>query len=143
MRPPDQVLRELVAQWVHKAEQDYLAAEYLLREAEPLREPIAFHCQQAAEKYIKAFLVYRGTEFPKTHDIKKLLDLLAGVDAELAGDLAEEKELTPYGVEIRYPSDFPEVLRGGEKELFDLARRTREVIMERLRPFLQDLIPTP
>ena len=56
---------------------DYRTAERLLQDAEPIRESIAFHCQQAAEKYLKAFLVSRRIEFPKTHSIGRLLDLVS------------------------------------------------------------------
>jgi HEPN domain-containing protein len=53
MKQPDVVLRDLVRQWFAKAELDYCAAERLVKDPEPLREIIAFHCQQAAEKYLK------------------------------------------------------------------------------------------
>jgi HEPN domain-containing protein len=53
MRPPEEVLRDLVRDWLAKADLDYRAAERLLQDEEPLREIIAFHCQQAAEKYLK------------------------------------------------------------------------------------------
>lgn len=57
MKPPEEVLRELVRQWVLKADLDYQGADQLLQSADPLRDIVAFHCQQAAEKYLKAFLV--------------------------------------------------------------------------------------
>jgi HEPN domain-containing protein len=56
MRPPEQVLRELVGQWIAKAELDYRAAVRLLRDPEPIREAVAFHCEQVVEKYLKAQL---------------------------------------------------------------------------------------
>ena len=141
MKPPEPELRHHVGQWVHKAEIDYSAAERLL-EDEPLREAIAFHCQQAVEKYIKAFLVRHEVDFPKTHDIEHLLEILAETAPDLAGQLSDTDRLTPYGVQVRYPGDFPEVLIGGEQDLFALAKLTREAVMERLRPFLQDSTST-
>ena len=65
MKPPDEALVLLVRQWIAKAEVDYRTAERLVRDDEPIRESIAFHCQQTAEKYLKAFLVWRQVEFPK------------------------------------------------------------------------------
>ena len=44
--------------------------------------------------------------------------------------------LSPFGVKIRYPGDFPELLPGQEQTVFDLAHRTREAIMEQLRQHL-------
>ena len=39
-----------------------------------IREIVGFHCQQAAEKYLKAFLTHSRIEFPRTHDLKALLE---------------------------------------------------------------------
>jgi HEPN domain-containing protein len=130
MKPPDDALRMLVAQWVHKAEVDYHTAERLLRDEQPIRESIAFHCQQAVEKYIKAILVSRQMEFPKTHSIAQLLDLVATFAPDLAADLAGTIQLTPFGVQIRYPGDFAKLLPGEERAVFDLARKTREASLK-------------
>ena len=103
-----------------------------MQDEEPIRESVAFHCQQAAEKYLKASLVWRQVEFPKTHSIGQLLDLVSAVTQELAAVLADTVSLTPFGADIRYPGDFPELLPGQEQTLFELARRTRETIMAQL-----------
>jgi hypothetical protein len=44
--------------------------------------------------------------------------------------------LTPFGVEVRYPSEAPEVLAGGETEAIDVARRVKDAVMIALRPYL-------
>jgi HEPN domain-containing protein len=49
MKPPEITLRELVAQWLEKAERDFDAAEHLLAQGARFREIVAFHCQQAVE----------------------------------------------------------------------------------------------
>ena len=129
-------MRDLVEQWIAKADVDYRAAERLVADSEPIREAIAFHCQQAAEKYLKAFLVRHQVEFPKTHSLERLLDLVAPVSPELAASLEATEALTPYGVEIRYPGDFPELLPGQERTVLELASRAREAVMARLTSFL-------
>ena len=101
MKPPDAALRELVLQWLDKAAADFAAAEHLSSHDGRFREIIAFHCQQAVEKYLKAFLVRRQIEFPKTHDIAKLLDRVATVNANMAESLQDADVLTPFGVEVR------------------------------------------
>jgi HEPN domain-containing protein len=136
MKQPEVVLRDLVRQWFAKAELDYCAAERLVKDPEPLREIIAFHCQQAAEKYLKAFLVSRQIEFPKTHDLEELLELLAPVRPDVVAMLEGIDVLSPFGVKIRYPGDFPELLPGQEQIVFDLADRTREAIMAQLQQHL-------
>jgi HEPN domain-containing protein len=136
MKPLDPDLRELVEQWLDKAAADLDAAEQLSIRGGRFREIVAFHCQQAAEKYLKALLVRRQVEFPKTHDIGKLLDLVATVDAGIAGSLRDADALTPFGVEARYPSDSPEVLPCGEVEAIRLARAVRDAAMGHLLPYL-------
>ena len=74
-----QIRRDLVGQWVHKAEQDLKAAEILFRRKPPLLYPSCFHSQQAGEKYLKAFLTHNQIDFPKTHVIGELL-VQVGVD---------------------------------------------------------------
>jgi HEPN domain-containing protein len=69
---------ESVVRWIDKAEHDLLAAEHTMQLAESgLTDIICFHCQQCAEKYLKALLVSLGVHFPKTHDLRLLLDLVA------------------------------------------------------------------
>ncbi|MGA2325023.1 MAG: HEPN domain-containing protein [Bryobacteraceae bacterium] len=136
MKPPEAALRELVLQWLDKAAADFEVAEQLCAQGGRFREIIAFHCQQAAEKYVKALLVRHQIEFPKTHDLAKLLDRLATANASIAESLRNADVLTPFGVEVRYPSDAPEVLAGGETEAIDLARQVKDAVMISLRPYL-------
>ena len=91
MKQTEQVLRDLVRQWITKAEIDFRTADRLIQDSDPIRESIAFHCQQAVEKYVKAFLVRHQREFPKTHDLDLLLTLVVSVSAELSKILENER----------------------------------------------------
>ena len=138
MKPPNVALRGLVLQWLDKAAADLAAAEHLAAHGGPFREIVAFHCQQAAEKYLKAFLARCQVEFPKTHDIAKLLDLVASVNANMAKSLRDADALTPFGVEVRYPRDAPELLPGGETEAIDMARRVKDAAMISLQSYCDE-----
>ncbi len=61
--------------WIAFAEEDLCMAQYAItmKNAVPYRL-IAFHAQQCAEKYLKAYLVFKGVDFPYTHDIFRLLE---------------------------------------------------------------------
>ena len=72
--------------------------------------------------------VAHQVEFPKTHSIRKLLGLATPIDAGLARILADAHKLTPYGVDIRYPADFPEMSPALAKEAFELASKVRASI---------------
>jgi len=94
---------ELLQSWKVKSEHDLKACQQLLQVDEPLAEIIAFHAQQAVEKALKGFLISRKCfDFPKTHDLGRLLDLAESFEPELSS-LDAIIELTPFAVEMRYP----------------------------------------
>ncbi|MBW2306010.1 MAG: HEPN domain-containing protein [Deltaproteobacteria bacterium] len=132
MRPPEEVKKEIVRQWLAKAEQDMKAGEVLLAAEPPFLYPACFHAQQSAEKYLKALLTWHQIEFPKTHAIEQLLDLVKQADAKTATSLSDAVVLTPYGVDIRYPGDQPEPDLEETREAVELARRVRDAVMDRL-----------
>ena len=70
----------------------------------PSRSGAADHCQQAAEKLVKAVLVGAGIAFPKTHDIAALVGLVPD-GHRLKKALGGLGKLTPYGVAYRYPAE--------------------------------------
>ncbi len=133
MRPPkEKVVQKLVGDWIHKAEQDLRAAETLVQQDPPLAYPVCFHSQQAAEKYLKAFLTRKQVEFSKTHNIGELLGLAGTVDEELANELLAASVLTPYGVEARYPGDLPEPSGSESKKALVLAKQVADAVTRRI-----------
>jgi HEPN domain-containing protein len=67
--------------WVKKAEGDYLAAIALARKRKiPLHDQVCFHCQQSAEKYLKARMEEAGIPSRKTHNLEKLLALAVTIE---------------------------------------------------------------
>jgi len=94
---------ELLHSWKAKSEHDLKACRQLMQADDPLAEIIAFHAQQAVEKALKGFLISRKCfDFPKTHDLGRLLDLAESFEPDLSS-LDAIVELTPYAVEMRYP----------------------------------------
>jgi HEPN domain-containing protein len=96
-------MKRHTAQWVLKAEEDIEVARTLAQLAKPKRDAACFHCQQAAEKYLKALLQEAGLPVPKTHELEDLLDLLLPQAAALAPLRRSLRTLTPYAVNFRYP----------------------------------------
>ncbi len=96
--------RDWSGEWFEIAEMDLSAAEYLLNMRPVPVEIICYHCEQAAEKLLKGALVHFGLEPPKTHDLVQLCKLCCETDKcfERLADACVE--LTPYGVQVRYPS---------------------------------------
>ena len=54
--------RVFVHQWISKAEEDLLVVEKLTEIEVFATSSVCFHCQQAVEKYLKAFLISNGID---------------------------------------------------------------------------------
>jgi HEPN domain-containing protein len=94
-------------EWAEYAEEDFLLAKSALRRKKPLTTASCFHSQQCAEKYLKALLIFKGREFPKTHDLV-ILDRLCNQSGILTGlDKEDLGRLSAYAVHTRYPGSQP------------------------------------
>ena len=97
-------MREVTKEWIFKVEGDYRSAEALLHEIEiPEIDSTCFHCQQCAEKYVKAYLTEHDVEFPRNHDLVRLLELCLKADESFEKIRNNLRRLENYGVIIRYP----------------------------------------
>lgn len=132
MKPPEEIKAEFTREWLRKAEVDFKTARHLYQSGPDFAGGSAFHSQQAAEKYLKAFLVWHQIEFQKTHDIKALLKLAGKADQNIPQNLMDTVSLTPYGVEYRYPGDYPEVTRSDAEKALSLAESVRTEVRGRL-----------
>lgn len=92
--------------WLAVVERDLKAARNCLFGPEPTQEAAAYHCQQAAEKLVKAVLVSAGVSAPYSHDIDVLVGL-APASSPVAALLAPLARFTPYATAYRYPGDDP------------------------------------
>jgi len=65
--------REIISEWLQKAEDDFQFARISLDEKKPFVAQICFLFQQSAEKYLKAFMLSQGLKLQKIHDLMILL----------------------------------------------------------------------
>src|SRR5262245_22058197 len=126
-------MKRHTAQWVSKAEEDVDVARALAARTPPPRNAVCFHCQQAAEQYLKALLQETGLAVPRTHDLEDLLDLLLPGNATLAPLRRSVASLTKYAVEYRYPG-----LRATTRQMQAALR-----VMERARADTRSLLGLP
>ena len=97
-------MKQATREWVKKAEEDYLAALALSRRRKtPLHNTVCFHCQQCAEKYLKARIEEAGIRIPKTHDLEVLLNALLPIEPLWAALRKALQNLTDFAVDFRYP----------------------------------------
>lgn len=93
-----------IKQWIEKADHDLGSAKIIHLHLPDYFDTIAFHCQQAVEKYLKALLIFYHIDFLRSHDLIYLLELLS---AEIEIDDSRFKNafaLNNFSVQIRYPN---------------------------------------
>lgn len=117
--PPEAGTHGSPGDWLHYARADLAIARVPLPEG-ALWQLLCFHAQQVAEKSIKAVLVHSGVDFPTTHAIERLIDLLPANIVRTA-ELSEAAILTVYATITRYPGDLAEVTEADYQQAVRLA----------------------
>jgi HEPN domain-containing protein len=112
---------EIAKQWLAKANNDLLNADNNLKSDDVPFDTVCFHCQQAAEKLLKAYLVGRAQPYPITHDLFLILEKILPLNTEAEHLRDWLAILMPYAVEIRYPDDLYMPSQEDAKEARDAA----------------------
>lgn len=121
--PHDSERLDNPARWLSNAKSDLAIAGIDLPFG-GLYEQLCFHTQQAAEKSIKAVLLKIGIEFPFTHNLQALIDLLP---SELHSELVDEAvNLNPYAVATRYPGEIEPVTEDDYQDALRIAKAVYE-----------------
>ena len=99
--------REIINEWISKADEDFEFAKINLQEEKSFYAQICFHFQQAVEKYLKAYIIAKELEFRKVHDLPLLLKICGRKDPDF-NDFADDCEfLATFYIEARYPVHWP------------------------------------
>lgn len=120
-----------VKEWLRKGEHDRRAAEAALDAKPPITDIAAFHCQQAAEKYVKAYLVHQREPFEKIHDLEQLMGQCARLDAAWQELRDSVEPLTAYAVRFRYPGPPDPPIQEVQTAL-GVVKQLRDFVLERL-----------
>jgi HEPN domain-containing protein len=96
-------MKRATREWIEKAEEDHQVAQRLARGREEYHGSVCFHCQQCAEKYMKALLEELGIYIEKTHDLKRLYKQLRTHHPSLASVRSGLPILNRFAVAVRYP----------------------------------------
>lgn len=107
--------------WLSRARGNLTLAEKGGRLKGILFEDLCFNAQQAAEKALKAVCIAQGLNFPKTHSLVHLMDILEKSGVVLPDNVREADILTQYAVQSRYPSVIEEITRREYREALKLA----------------------
>jgi HEPN domain-containing protein len=120
--PPSEAERATAREWPRRARSN-LARARQPKPAESLWEDSCFDAQQAAEKAVKAVLLWNDATFPYVHDIGALLETLERAGHAVPQDLWGADDLTRYAVETRYPGIGQPVTEDDYRKALVLAER--------------------
>ena len=123
--------------WLRRARSNLARARSLADVSDVVYEDPCFDAQQAAEKALKAVLVHRKVDFPKTHALADLLTLVAKAGVSVPPEIEEATSLTPYAVETRYPGLWEDVTAQDHMEAVRIAERVlrwAEALIGPVRP---------
>ena len=123
-------MQAYIREWLLKAEHDLISAQRLLEIEPMILDTACFHCQQAVEKSLKAYLYYKDNEVEKTHDVIFLLSECAKFDPVFK--TIDPLNINAYAVHGRYPDSslMPEPEEA--KTFYQLAIQVNNLVKERI-----------
>ena len=123
--------------WIEKARQDLDASAWLLESPRGLYGAVGFHCQQAAEKALKAYLTWKELPFEKTHSLVALVGMCLKISSDFDALRTAATTLTPFAVVTRYPGELPEISAREAQDAFGLAKQVVDFVLVHLPEEIQ------
>lgn len=121
-----------ISQWIIKGDHDLGTAKITYLHIPDYLDTVTFHCQQAVEKYLKAYLIFQSITFRFSHDLIYLLDLITQNDSDFESYYDSVSELQGYAVEIRYPNETIYLSNEKVENAIFTAKNVRELVMMKM-----------
>lgn len=134
--------RHEVQQWLLKSQRDLEAARRLFSGEDPLLDIVVYHCQQSAEKALKAYLCYRDAIINKTHNLNILLEYCQSLGMNINELWICAETLTPYATEFRYPGDLLEPEKEDAEEAIEMAIQVYSFVLQNLPSDYSFFVPS-
>ena len=126
---------DFIKQWLLKANEDLLVVDKLTEYEIIATSSVCFHCQQAVVKFLKAFLIANGVEVKKTHSIEYLLSECTDFDKDFLD--IDPKELSDFGVDVRYPGDMYVPDQDETVEYKNLAFEIKDIVESKIEKIIK------
>ncbi len=127
-------LQKLLDDWLAFAKENLLLAGAGMKTDFAPHHTICYLCHGSAEKYLKAYLISRGWELEKIHDLRELLEYAVEYDSDFDEIFPETGVLNRYAVEGRYPGDLPfeSIGKAEAEEALAAAEKIAEFVLAKL-----------
>lgn len=123
-------------EWLKKADSDFRYAKMSFENFDDFYAQICVLCHDAAEKYLKAYLIYHNINPERIHDLVTLHKQCVQVsenDAELVRTEEECRLLNQYYIPLKYPSHYPAVDRRKAKEAIEAVAGISKIAKNKIR----------
>jgi len=119
---------EIAKQWIVKGDHDLGTAKVTYLHIPEYIDTVTFHCQQAVEKYLKSYLIFKSVTFRFSHDLIYLLELIVPDDPDFESYFDIVSELQSYAVEVRYPNETIFLSKDKVENAMEMAKEIRTLI---------------
>lgn len=121
-------------EWIKFATENLQVAKHEIEYETPAYHTICFLCRESAEKFLKAYLISKGWELKKTHDIVELLEYCSDYDNEFDILVEDSSILNDYIADGRYPGDiaFEAIGLKQATEAIEKAERVKEFVIHKI-----------
>lgn len=119
--------------WFRIGEEELNFAKAAFKDLNAFYPHICFLCQQAAEKYLKGFLVFHRKRFPKIHHLVYLLKLCAKIDKEFLNLIEEANIVSQYYLIIRYPIEYKGANKKEAKEIIEITEKIIKFVKSKIK----------
>ena len=123
---------EEIKQWIIKGDHDLGTAKITYLNIPEYLDTVTFHCQQAVEKYLKAFLIFHSKTFKFSHDLIYLIELITQIDSDFDNYYDTVSELQGYAVEIRYSNETIYLSNDKVEKAIMIAKNIRELVTHKM-----------
>lgn len=127
------MITEYAHKWFKRADEDLEFIEIILKEKRFSFNPICFHAQQAAEKYLKGFLACHDLHVRKVHDLTTLIDDCKTVNQSFETLRDEVIFLNQFYIASRYPEDFTEFTLDDANKAYEAAKNVKNFVLENIK----------
>ena len=123
---------DIIKIWFEKGDHDLGTAIITFKHIPTYSDTIAFHCQQAVEKYLKSYCIFLDIKIPKTHDLIYLIEIINQKEKIQEDWFNKLLILEDFAVEIRYPDQSINLSVEEITEAIDIAKMVRAEIAQKL-----------
>lgn len=126
--------KKIVMDWLAIAQENFLVAQSIIKEEFAPYHTVCFMCQNSGEKYLKAYLIWKGWTLEKIHDLLKLLFYCVNYENDFESLKSHCKTLNQYIITSRYPDDLPyeHITKKDAEDAIDAAEKIARFVTDKV-----------